>query len=55
MAEKEKKHKNTELDEKEISVKMIEDSEKEKEQAQRLFDALDENDAVNEIYSNLKN
>ena len=30
-------------------------SEKEKEQAQRLFDALDENDAVNEIYSNLKN
>ncbi len=29
-------------------------SEKEKEQAQRLFDALDENDAVNEIYSNLK-
>ena len=30
-------------------------SEKEKEQAQRLFDALDENDAVNEIYSNIKN
>ena len=30
-------------------------SEKEKEQAQRLFDALDDNDAVNEIYSNLKN
>lgn len=33
----------------------IEISEKEKEQAQRLFDALDENDAVNNIYSNLKN
>ena len=30
-------------------------SEKEKEQAQRLFEALDENDAVNEIYSNSKN
>jgi len=30
-------------------------SEKEKEQAQRLFEALDENDAVNDIYSNLKN
>jgi len=30
-------------------------SDKEKEQSQKLFDALDENDAVNEIYSNLKN
>jgi len=30
-------------------------SEKEKEQAQRLFEALDENDAVNDVYSNLKN
>ncbi len=30
-------------------------SEKEKEQAQRLFEALDENDAVNDIYSNIKN
>lgn len=30
-------------------------SEKEKEQAQRLFDALDDNDAVNNVYSNLKN
>ena len=30
-------------------------SEKEKEQAQRLFEALDDNDAVNEIYSNIKN
>jgi YebC/PmpR family DNA-binding regulatory protein len=33
----------------------VELSEKEKEQAQRLFDALDENDAVNDIYSNIKN
>ena len=55
MTDKEKKQENIGLNEKEISVKMIEDSEKEKEQAQRLFDALDENDAVNEIYSNLKN
>jgi len=30
-------------------------SEKEKEQAEKLFEALDDNDAVNEIYSNLKN
>lgn len=30
-------------------------SEKEKEQVQRLFEALDENDAVNDIYSNIKN
>jgi YebC/PmpR family DNA-binding regulatory protein len=29
-------------------------SEKEKEQAQKLFDALDENDAVNDVYSNSK-
>ena len=29
-------------------------SEKEKEQAERLFEALDENDAVNNVYSNLK-
>jgi len=29
-------------------------SEKEKEQAQKLFEALDENDAVNNIYSNSK-
>ncbi|MCX6723101.1 MAG: YebC/PmpR family DNA-binding transcriptional regulator [Candidatus Staskawiczbacteria bacterium] len=33
----------------------IEISEKEKEQVQRLFDALDDNDAVNDIYSNIKN
>lgn len=30
-------------------------AEKEKEQAEKLFEALDENDAVNNIYSNLKN
>jgi transcriptional/translational regulatory protein YebC/TACO1 len=29
-------------------------SEKEKEQAEKLFEALDENDAVNDIYSNMK-
>lgn len=29
-------------------------SEKEKEQTQKLFEALDENDAVNDIYSNIK-
>lgn len=34
----------------EISV-----SEKDKEQAEKLFEALDENDAVNDIYSNQKN
>ncbi len=33
----------------------IELSEKDKEQAQRLFEALDENEAVNDIYSNSKN
>ena len=26
-----------------------------KEQAEKLFEALDENDAVNNVYSNLKN
>ena len=30
-------------------------SDKDKQAAQRLFDALDENDAVNNIYSNIKN
>ena len=30
-------------------------TEKEKEQAERLFEALDDNEAINEIYSNLKN
>jgi YebC/PmpR family DNA-binding regulatory protein len=38
-----------------IPKEEVEISEKEKEQAQRLFDALDENDAVNDIYSNEKN
>ena len=33
----------------------VELSEKDKEQTQRLFEALDENDAVNDIYSNIKN
>jgi len=33
----------------------VELSEKDKAAAQRLFDALDENDAVNDIYSNIKN
>ena len=30
-------------------------SEKEKEQAERLFESLDDNEAINEIYSNIKN
>ena len=38
-----------------IPKEEVELSEKEKEQAQRLFEALDDNDAVNEIYSNIKN
>ena len=38
-----------------IAKEEITISEKEKEQAQRLFEALDDNDAVNEIYSNIKN
>ncbi len=38
-----------------IAKEEVEISEKEKEQAQKLFEALDENDAVNDIYSNLKN
>jgi YebC/PmpR family DNA-binding regulatory protein len=38
-----------------VAKEEVEVSEKEKEMAQRLFDALDENDAVNYIYSNLKN
>lgn len=38
-----------------IAKEEVELSEKEKEQAERLFEALDNNDAVNDIYSNLKN
>lgn len=38
-----------------VAKEEIELSEKEKEQAQKLFEALDENDAVNDIYSNIKN
>jgi YebC/PmpR family DNA-binding regulatory protein len=37
-----------------IAKEEVEISEKEKEQTQRLFDALDENDAINDVYSNLK-
>jgi YebC/PmpR family DNA-binding regulatory protein len=38
-----------------VAKEEIEISEKEKEQCQRLFEVLDDNDAVNEIYSNIKN
>jgi len=37
-----------------VAKELIGISEKEKEQAERLFEALDENDAVNNVYSNLK-
>ena len=37
-----------------IAKEEVEISAKEKEQAERLFEALDDNDAVNEIYSNIK-
>ncbi len=38
-----------------VAKEEVEISEKDKEQAQKLFEALDENDSVNDIYSNLKN
>ncbi|MEK7664604.1 MAG: YebC/PmpR family DNA-binding transcriptional regulator [Patescibacteria group bacterium] len=38
-----------------VAKEEVELQEKEKEQAQKLFEALDENDAVNNIYFNLKN
>jgi len=38
-----------------IAKEEVELSEREKEHAQKLFDILDENDAVNDIYSNIKN
>jgi YebC/PmpR family DNA-binding regulatory protein len=38
-----------------VAKEEIEISGKEKELAQRLFESLDENDAVNDIYSNIKN
>jgi YebC/PmpR family DNA-binding regulatory protein len=38
-----------------IAKEEIELSEKDKKAAQNLFEALDENEAVNEIYSNIKN
>jgi YebC/PmpR family DNA-binding regulatory protein len=37
-----------------IAKEEVELSEKEKEQAERLFEALDDNDAVNNIFSNIK-
>lgn len=37
-----------------VAKEMIEVEEKEKESCQKLFEALDENDAVQDIYSNLK-
>ena len=37
-----------------VAKEQVELSEKEKEAAEKLFEALDENDAVNDIYSNLK-
>jgi len=37
-----------------VAKEGVEISEKEREQAQKLFEALDDNDAVNNIYSNLK-
>ncbi len=37
-----------------VAKEEVEISEKDKEQAQKLFEALDENDSVNDIYSNLK-
>jgi len=37
-----------------VAKKLIELEEKEKESCQKLFEALDENDAVQDIYSNLK-
>jgi len=37
-----------------VAKKTIEIEEKEKESCQKLFEALDENDAVQDIYSNLK-
>lgn len=37
-----------------VAKEEVELPQKEKEQAEKLFEALDENDAINEIYSNLK-
>jgi len=37
-----------------VAKKMIEIEEKEKESCQKLFEVLDENDAVQDVYSNLK-
>jgi YebC/PmpR family DNA-binding regulatory protein len=37
-----------------VAKEEVELSQKEKEQTERLFEALDENDAINNIYSNIK-
>ncbi len=38
-----------------IAKEEVEITEREKEQSEKLFEALDENDAVNNVYNNLKN
>jgi YebC/PmpR family DNA-binding regulatory protein len=53
LEEKQIKIENASLDM--IPKEEVELSEKEKTQAERLFEALDDNDAVNNIYSNQKN
>jgi YebC/PmpR family DNA-binding regulatory protein len=52
LEEKEIKIDSTSLDW--VAKEMIEVEEKEKQACQKLFEALDENDAVQDIYSNLK-
>jgi len=37
-----------------VAKEEVEISEKEKEQAEKLFDLLDDNDAINNVYSNIK-
>ena len=37
-----------------VAKEMVEIKEKDKETSQKLFEALDENEAVQDIYSNLK-
>ncbi len=38
-----------------VAKEEVELSEKEKQQAEKLFESLDDNDSINDIYSNLKN
>jgi len=52
LEEKEIKIDSTALDW--VAKEMIEVEEKDKEACQKLFEALDENEAVQDIYSNLK-